>query len=188
MMADIVRWVGQQPELAILLSAAAYLLLLVMSAWTMLRCSRMARTQSRLLRGADGATLEKMLLEHADGTAALRSNMSAIAEANAQNAGTLQQCLQRTGLVRYDAYGDIGGQQSFSLALLDASKSGIVITGLQGRSDMRLYAKPIVAGASTLVLTDEERRAIAESCAGGPVLPDGSAIAVSGGASEGRRR
>jgi hypothetical protein len=184
----IVRWVGQEPALAILIGVGAYLLLLVLVVWTMLRCLRMARLQTRLLRGADGATLEKMLLEHADGSVTLRSDMAAIVETNTKNAGTLQQCLQRIGIVRYDAYGDVGGSQSFSIALLDAAGSGIVVTGLHGRSDMRMYAKPIIAGASPLVLTDEERQAISESRSGGPVLTDDAALAVSGTTSGGRRR
>ncbi len=187
-LAEVVRWVGQQPGLAILVSAGAYLFLLLLVAWTMLRCIRMTRLQARLLRGADGATLERMLLEHVDGSAALKSDMTAAAEANARNLGTLQQCLQRIGIVRYDAYGDVGGSQSFSIALLDASGSGIVVTGLHGRNDMRMYAKPIVAGASTLVLTDEERQAISESRPGGPVITDDKALAVSGNLSGGRRR
>lgn len=184
----MVRWVGQEPGTALLLGAGAYLLLLLLVLWTMLRCSRMAHLQARLLRGADGAALEQMLLEHADGSAALRSDMSAVVETNTKNAGTLQQCLQRIGIVRYDAYGDVGGSQSFSIALLDVAGSGLVVTGLHGRSDMRMYAKPIIAGKSTLVLTDEERQAISESRAGGPVLTDEAALAVSGAASGGRRR
>ena len=187
-LAEVVRWVGQQPGLAILVSAGAYLFLLLLVAWTMLRCNHMTLLQARLLRGADGATLERMLLEHVDGSATLKSDMTAVAEANARNSGTLQQCLQRIGIVRYDAYGDVGGSQSFSIALLDAGGSGIVVTGLHGRNDMRMYAKPIVAGASTLVLTDEERQAISESRPGGPIITDDNALAVSGSLSGGRRR
>jgi hypothetical protein len=185
---EIVRWVGQEPGVAILISAGAYLLLLGLVIWTMLRCVRMARLQTRLLRGADGANLEKMLLEHVDGSAAMQAGMAAVVEASTRNADTLQQCLQRIGLVRYDAYGDVGGSQSFSIALLDAAGSGVVVTGLHGRSDMRMYAKPIVAGTSSLVLTDEERQAISESRAGGPVLTDDAALAVSGTTSSGGRR
>lgn len=185
---EVVRWVGREPALAILLSAGAYLILLVLVLWTLGRSLRMARLQARLLRGADGATLERMLLEHVDSSATLRSRMAAVAEANTKNAGTLQHCLQRVGIVRYDAYGDVGGSQSFSIALLDSAGCGIVVTGLHGRSDMRMYAKPIIEGKSSLVLTDEERQAISESRAGGPVLTDEAALAVSGTATGGRRR
>lgn len=182
---EIVRWVGREPALALVVGAGAYLILLVLVLWTLARCLRMARLQACLLRGADGATLERMLLEQVDGHSTLQSNMAAVAEANTKNAGTLQQCLQRIGIVRYDAYGDVGGSQSFSVALLDAAGCGIVVTGLHGRSDMRMYAKPVIDGKSPLVLTDEERQAIVESRSGGPVLTDEAALAVSGG---GRRR
>ncbi|MBC8103203.1 MAG: DUF4446 family protein [Cytophagales bacterium] len=175
----IVRWNQEQPEMAILAGAGAYLLLLVLTLWTLVRYGGMARRQARLLKGADGASLEMMLLGHADGAASLRSDVLSATQASAKNAGALRQCLQRVGIVRYDAYGDVGGCQSFSLALLDAEGSGIVVTGLHGRSDMRLYAKPVIAGVSPLVLTDEERQAITESRVGGPILSDDAANTVS---------
>ena len=72
-------------------------------------------------------------------------------------------CLQKTGLIRYDAFDGVGGQQSFSLALLDADDNGLVLSGLFSRHDMRVYAKPVEGGASPQALTAEERQAIAAS-------------------------
>ncbi|MDR7418464.1 MAG: DUF4446 family protein [Armatimonadota bacterium] len=72
-------------------------------------------------------------------------------------------CLQRVGLVRYDALQDLGGHLSFSLALLDARQDGIVVSVLNGRDGARGYAKPIANGGSTFTLSEEEQRAISQA-------------------------
>jgi len=63
--------------------------------------------------------------------------------------------------VRYDAYGDMGGQQSWSIALLDASATGSVMTCLHARDHARMYVKEVVNGASEQRLSPEEVAAIA---------------------------
>lgn len=68
--------------------------------------------------------------------------------------------LQRFGLVRYDAFEEMGGQLSFSAAFLDDRGDGIVITSINGRTETRTYAKPIRNLESDHNLSDEERRAI----------------------------
>lgn len=71
--------------------------------------------------------------------------------------------LQHVGIVRFNPYQDTGGDQSFSLALLDAYGDGIVISGLYARGTPRLFAKPIQAGTSTYPLSDEEKQALAKA-------------------------
>ncbi len=70
------------------------------------------------------------------------------------------QSIRGTGLVRFDAYDDMGGSMSFSIAFVDEDGDGIVITALNGRSDSRMYAKPVERGESIFRLSDEERRAL----------------------------
>jgi hypothetical protein len=67
---------------------------------------------------------------------------------------------QRVGLVRYQAYHDVGGDHSFALALIDAEGAGVVINSLYHRDRCRVYAKPVRAWASPITLTDEEAEAI----------------------------
>ena len=69
-------------------------------------------------------------------------------------------------LVRYDAYGELSGQQSSSLALLDARRSGIVVSSIHHRDSARVYFKQIVAGESELELSPEEREAVDRALAG----------------------
>ncbi len=65
------------------------------------------------------------------------------------------------GLVRYNAFNDIGGEQSFSIALVDETGGGLVLSSLQGREDIHVYAKPLQAWRSTYTLSSEEQRALA---------------------------
>src|SRR3989344_2697728 len=68
--------------------------------------------------------------------------------------------LQRVGLIRYNPFKEAGGDQSFSLALLDADNNGFVVTSHYHRDISRVYAKPIESGASKYQLSEEEKEAI----------------------------
>lgn len=70
---------------------------------------------------------------------------------------------QQTGFVRYDAFEDIGGQQSYSLCLLDGNKDGILITYLTGRNSTRSYLVGVKGGVASRKLSDEESRALDEA-------------------------
>src|SRR3954470_17076669 len=70
------------------------------------------------------------------------------------------------GLVRYDAYNEMSGHQSTSVALLDARRSGVVLTTISHRDQARLYAKQLVAGESLLPLSPEEEEAMRVALAG----------------------
>jgi hypothetical protein len=74
-----------------------------------------------------------------------------------------QRCLRRVGIVRYDAFKELGGHLSFSLALLDGRRDGVVLSVLNDRNGARAYAKPVAGGRSTLTLSEEEQRAITQS-------------------------
>jgi Protein of unknown function (DUF4446) len=69
--------------------------------------------------------------------------------------------LQRFGLVRYDAFDDMGGRLSFSAALLDDNGDGLIISSINGRTETRTYAKSVRGLTSDHNLSDEEREAIA---------------------------
>ena len=68
--------------------------------------------------------------------------------------------VQKTAIVRYDAYEDAGGHQSASVALLDSSRSGIVLTAIQGRDYARVYIKEIDHGRAPIALSPEELEAV----------------------------
>ena len=72
----------------------------------------------------------------------------------------VDETVANTAIVRYDAYEDTGGHQSASLALLDASRTGIVITAIQGRDYARIYMKEIDRGKASVALSPEEQEAV----------------------------
>jgi len=72
----------------------------------------------------------------------------------------IEGAVRHVGLIRYDAFEDVGGRLSFSCALLDDRGTGVVITSINGRQDTRVYAKPISAGKSGYNLSIEEDEAI----------------------------
>ena len=76
--------------------------------------------------------------------------------------------LSRVAVVRYDAFGDMGGRLSFSAAVLDANGDGLVLTSIHGRSESRTYAKGVAGGDSETTLTPEERQAVAAARKGSP--------------------
>ena len=68
--------------------------------------------------------------------------------------------LRNVALVRYDAFGQMSGRMSFSLALLDEHGDGVTISAITGRSDTRVYAKPVSGGTGEQELSPEERQAV----------------------------
>lgn len=65
--------------------------------------------------------------------------------------------IQQVESVRYNPYGDVGGDESFSLLLLDGKKNGVILTSLHSRATTRIYAKPIKEGKPQLELSQEEK-------------------------------
>lgn len=70
---------------------------------------------------------------------------------------------QKISVVRFNPFGDTGGDQSFSLAVLDAHSSGYVLTSIHGRQGTRVYVKPIDYGKSRYKLSEEEQRALLQA-------------------------
>ena len=69
-------------------------------------------------------------------------------------------CLSHTSIVRYDAYEDAGGHQSASLAFLDAARSGVIVSAIQGRDYARIYVKELDRGRASVALSPEEQQAV----------------------------
>jgi hypothetical protein len=68
--------------------------------------------------------------------------------------------VMNTSIVRYDAYEDTGGHQSASLAMLDAARTGVVVTAIQGRDYARIYMKELDRGRASVALSPEEQEAV----------------------------
>ncbi|MCH5213205.1 MAG: DUF4446 family protein [Oscillospiraceae bacterium] len=77
--------------------------------------------------------------------------------------------LSKTGIVNFDAFDDVHGNQSFALAVLNQYNDGFVITSLYGNSSSNTYVRTVREGRSTTVLLDEEREAIQMAMSGGNI-------------------
>ena len=80
--------------------------------------------------------------------------------------GESADALRRLAVVRYDAFGDMGGRLSWSLALLDDDGDGVVLTSIHGRSEARTYAKSVAAWSCEQATSPEENEAIGTAKAG----------------------
>jgi hypothetical protein len=78
----------------------------------------------------------------------------------------IAQALRHVAVVRYDAFGDMGGRLSFSAAVVDDRGDGLVISSIHARGESRTYAKGVVGGGSDATLTPEEQQALAAARTG----------------------
>jgi hypothetical protein len=74
-------------------------------------------------------------------------------------------CVSKTSIVRYDAYEDKAGQSSATIAMLDASRTGVVVSAIQGRDYARIYMKELDHGRPSVALSPEEQEAVERAMA-----------------------
>ncbi|MDO8733490.1 MAG: DUF4446 family protein [Actinomycetota bacterium] len=91
---------------------------------------------------------------------ALRDEVGDLDLSLAQTRRELAQALRHVSVVRYDAFGDLGGRFSFSAAMLDDSGDGLVLTSIHGRSETRTYLKGLSGGIADIELSPEENEAL----------------------------
>ena len=72
----------------------------------------------------------------------------------------LESCIQKIGIVRYNAFKDTGSDLSFALAMLDENNNGVVLNGIYSREMSNIYAKPVQNGKSNHTISEEEKEAI----------------------------
>jgi hypothetical protein len=147
-------------DLLALGAAAGAALALVLSLSAHARIARLRRG-FRALEGPDGpeSVLEAITSTRRE-TADLRQQIRGARGELEQARADLADALRHVAVVRYDAFGDMGGRLSFTAALLDDAGDGLVITSIHGRSEARTYAKGIKAGKSEQSLSPEEDQAI----------------------------
>ncbi|TAK22409.1 MAG: DUF4446 family protein [Chloroflexota bacterium] len=137
-----------------------FIALVVLHLQLMARVNRMLLQYQRLTRGGGGGNLEEVLDRHLASAERTAERVDELDRANQEIAATLRRAVQNVGLVRFNPFHDTGGDQSFSIALLDGSNDGIVVSSLFSRSETRVFAKAVQDGNSKYKLTDEEIQAI----------------------------
>ena len=127
------------------------------------RLAFLAHRYGNLTKGVDPANLLDAVDRHVNEVQALAQRVDGVT-GDCQNLDErLQLSLRRVGLIRYNPFGDTGGDQSFALAILDEHDDGIVLSSIFGRAESRLYAKPVKGGKSKYTLSAEEEKAIIQA-------------------------
>ena len=126
-----------------------------------LRLNRFRRTISTLEGPHGPESVLDALNRNAAETQSLRQELSRAKGDLDVARSELADALRHVAVVRYDAFGDMGGRLSFTAALLDDSGDGLVITSINGRTESRAYAKGVKEGHSDQSLSPEESQAIA---------------------------
>jgi hypothetical protein len=127
----------------------------------MIKLSKMRKRYNQMINGGRPDSVEQLLI-------GMQNNLNQLTEQNCLQQSELDQIKKQmrkmkshVGMQRYNAFSNDGGSDlSFSIAVLDDEKDGVVLTGIHGREQTFIYAKPIEKGQSTYSLTPEEKNII----------------------------
>ncbi len=157
---ELLEILGIDPAYILIGMAAAILILLILVIVCLAKISGLKKRYYFFMEGQDGKSLEESMqakFSQLDAIDALsRDNKRRIA----QITNNLQIAIQKYGMIKYDAFDELGGKLSFSLALLDKKDDGIVLNAVHTRDGCYTYIKEIIRGESVLLLTPEEQKAI----------------------------
>ena len=144
-------------------AAAVALLSLVLALVLLTRLTRLRAAYDRLVGGDSSASFVDAVRRQSSEVEGLRGDVRVLRDDLAAARADLSDALRHVAVVRYDAFGDMGGRLSFSAALLDDSGDGLVVTSINGRSETRTYAKGVSGGGSEHDLSPEEAQAISHA-------------------------
>jgi HAMP domain-containing protein len=151
----------QARDIAIAAAAAAGLLLIVV-AYLAVTLRRMRRSQ-RIVAGTDSHDLVEYAMSLLARVEQVEGRADAVEAAAAAVGKRVDRCLERRAMLRYDAIEGAGGRQSVTIALMDASRSGLILSAIQGRDYARIYVKEIREGLSDVELSPEEMRVLEQA-------------------------
>jgi hypothetical protein len=147
-----------QPALSIIVGAFVVTWILLLAVW--LKQSKESAAMREALKGSSGERLEPLLTEHLRSKGRLETSYQEAVDRIGEIEAWCRDAVAHTGFVRYDAFGDSGGHQSFALALQNEQGDGIVLTSIVGRDQIRIYGKSISGGKCEQGLTPEEQEAL----------------------------
>ncbi len=153
----------QEAMLVAIVSLVLTFITVVVLIVLLVRQAKLLRRYKLLLNGNSEQNVEGLLLSQGAEIDRLGAEAVALANRVAILEREAKGHLQKTATIRFNAFPDTGSDLSFAIALLDGSDNGVVLSSLYGRSESRVYAKPIAAGKSTYALSDEEKEALAKA-------------------------
>ncbi|MGN0335914.1 MAG: DUF4446 family protein [Lachnospiraceae bacterium] len=160
---DIVNVLENNMEFVLIGVAVAALILLTLFIITivnLVQIKKLKKKYAKFMTGSDAQTLEDTIAKHLNEIDGLISS-NAVNEKNiAQLTNQIQFAFQKVGLVKYDAFQEMGGKLSFSLCLLNEKEDGFIINAMHSREGCYTYIKEIIAGNCVIILSDEEKEAL----------------------------
>ncbi|MBZ4646153.1 MAG: hypothetical protein JG777_1642 [Clostridia bacterium] len=125
-----------------------------------LRVGGLKRRYKKLTDDLNDKDLERIILDYYDRVHQVMLKNNDIEQHLKRMEGKLELCAQKIGVVRYNAFDNVGSNLSFAIAVLDSRDNGFVINGVYSRESSTTYAKPIVDGKSKYTLSAEEMQAL----------------------------
>lgn len=160
MESKILNALGIDPAFIFLFMLILFVILFILYVNVTLKYNRLKSSYTTFMKGKDGKTLEESMREKfAEAEAVLKftkQNRQDIREINRK----LENNYQKLGIVKYDAFNEMGGKLSFALAMLDGNDSGWIFNAMHSREGCYTYVKEIVKGESYVELAEEEAEAL----------------------------
>ncbi len=165
MLQSVRALLNQGDNLAIVALAAGFfvLILTALIATQAVRLKKLSHRLELMTIGADSSSLADTLTETLRRLAETEHRTELVEHSVGVLQAKMPGCVQRVGMIRFDAFENVGGQQSFSIAMLDGQSNGIVLTSMFSRTDIRVYAKSIKNGLASHPLSQEEEQALKEA-------------------------
>jgi len=139
------------------------LLALVVFVSINMKLAKMNKRYRTMMQGMEGQNLETLLISHIEDVKKVVHKVDDLSVVCRRLEGISKECIQKVALVRFNAFEDVGSDLSFAIAILDSHNNGIVISSIYGRNEFRTYAKPVVSGDSSYLLTEEEKQALTQA-------------------------
>lgn len=160
---DIVNIIDANMEFVLIGVAVAALILLILFIITivnLVQISKLKKRYKKFMDGKEAESLEDVISSHLNEIDGLISSNNENKEKIAKLQNQTQFTFQKLGLVKYDAFQEMGGKLSFSLCLLNEKEDGFLINAMHTREGCYTYIKEIIAGNCVIILSDEEREAL----------------------------
>lgn len=156
----ISEYLGFDSDYIIIGLVALCVILFIMIVINLVQTSKLKKKYESFMKGKDGKSLEETLIKRLDQIESLVASNKAN-EANIKKIfENMKFTFQKIGLVKYDAFNEMGGKLSFSLALLSESNNGFVLNAVHSREGCYTYIKEIIDGNSVITLAEEEKEAL----------------------------
>lgn len=146
--------------LTLAIMAGVMLILLILLIVNMVKTSKLKKKYESFMVGKDAKSLEDNLVKRIHQVEELLVSEKRNEENIEKIFNNLKFTFQKVGMVKYDAFNEMGGKLSFSLALLDQKNDGFIINAMHTREGCYTYIKEIIDGNSVIVLADEEKEAL----------------------------